>query len=229
MLALAEGSLEAQPHAAALFALIGCGSLLIVVTAVLLVRRPRDGDPPQPKWKAALSSVMGFGMLGVAAFGPSFLTDYGDFLTDLMNAQGDEQRVAYTDAMHRMAAGELPANVQSAVQAHMILNPIPDMLELARTDFPDATNDGRQSLVTFAGQIERAQATAQLAAEGLSARADQGETDVEAGLQLIDTSALRFLEYNPALRPRTLEVQPEVYERVIRNRAELFGRHLRDP
>jgi hypothetical protein len=217
MTILQQGSIDEHSHPAALYTLLGCGALFALVTAVLLLRRRADGGPPEPRWKPLLSGVMSFGMLGVGAFGPAFLTDYGDFLTKLMQAQGDQQQQLYAEAVQKTASGELPDNVAQAAQAYMLQNPIPQMQQIVQAELSHASEQGRPQLEAFSAEIQRSEHTAQLAAEGLAARPAAG-TSARDALGQLDTPTLRILEHNPALRPERLQVDPQVLSETLRAR-----------
>lgn len=201
-----------DPKQLSLYLMVLLGAASLVTCLVLLLRRRSPDSPPQPMWRPALPAVFGFGLLGVGAFGPTFLTDYGDWLKDLASLNPAEASSGYEKAIGEIASGKVPPEVREIATAYMLQHPVEDLDRLLEKGAREATGESRQLLEATREELLRKKNVAELATKGL-------EMVPEKTLEDLDTTTLELLP------PRRIELERDRIRDLLRDRRL----HLRSP
>jgi len=192
--------------------------LLAGVAAVLVVLR--RGKGAEPKWKPVFLGVLAFGLLGVGAYGPSFLEDYSGFLKEIATLRGTGDPAKYERVVADLAGGKVPAEYRPLVESHLLQHPPPGLEGWIRERLPGATQEGRASLLRMQEDLQHKTETASLAAKALTSNlATPTGAEAEARLGTLDRSSLLLLRSRPRAELEALRVDPATLERVIDKRS----------
>ena len=160
-------------------------------------------------WKPLLPAVFGFGLLGVGAFGPSFLKDYGDWLRVLASLQSGEQPEGYKKAISDIAEGGVPKEYRQLATAFMLQHPVENLETMLNEGAKKAQGDTKVFLQNTKVELIRKKDVAKLATK---APPRPGMTT--PAIRNFDTTSLRLLKPNA----RDLQIDPQDLDRVIRER-----------
>lgn len=199
-----------DPEELALYLMVVLGACAMATSLVVLLRRRRE-EPRlrDPLWRPLLPAVFGFGMLGVGAFGPAFLTDYGDWLKNLASLRPGEEAEGYKKAIDDIAGGAVPREYRQLATAYMLQNPVENLDRMLDDGARKARGDSKALLQNTRVELTRKKDVARLATA-----ASTGAGTTTAPVSKFDTTSLRLLKPNV----RELRIDPKALDRVLRER-----------
>lgn len=128
---------------------VGPWILLAVGTVILLgaVWAVFKGKQAKSVW---MMWVVGFGVSGVAIYGPAFLGQYSEFVKVLMQLQSDPTKETYASAFDKVAAGTFPAAYDSIIVQVALSQPVDGMDSLLNASLGKAKDEKRKLILTDA-------------------------------------------------------------------------------
>ncbi len=200
-----------SPQQLALYAMVVLGFAMGGAAILLAVRAGSS------QWKAAFMGVFAVLLLGVGAFGPSFLDDYGEFLAKLSSLNGPELEEAYASMIEDMATGDMPREYRSLAKAYMLQRPTANFDRLVTEGLQRATSAERATLSDLKVQWDRKQETATLAAKSAAGSAS-GTAPPADSLRALDDTSLLVLSAKPKAELDVLKINPAILKQVLSER-----------
>lgn len=159
---------------------------------------------------------LAFGLLGVGAYGPSFLGDYAKFLKDVASLQGADQEKGYETLVSDMGSGKMPAEYRGLATALMLQHPTKNLEAAVELHLKNASTEGGAALQHLKDELKRKGDTAELASRAATAAPPAvGGAPPAEPLKALDTGSLLLLKQKSPSELQKLKIDPAALNALI--------------